>query len=99
MNDRQLVLALKALADSTRFRIVQELAKVDELSCNQIVERFSLSQPTISHHLKLLVDAEIVEVRSEGKHRWLSLNRERLEALGESLPPRSERRPRKTAAR
>jgi ArsR family transcriptional regulator len=98
MNDRQLVLALKALADSTRFRIVQELAKADELTCNQIVERFSLSQPTISHHLKLLVDADIVEVRVEGKHRWLSLNRALLEDLGASLPPRSDRA-RKTAAR
>ena len=99
MNDRQLVLALKALADSTRFRIVQELARYDELSCTQIVERFSLSQPTISHHLKLLVDAELVEVRTEGKHRWLSLNRTVLEDLGESLPPRSERRSKKTAVR
>lgn len=91
MHDRKLVRVLKALADSTRFRIVQELAKREELSCNQVVERFELSQPTISHHLKILMDAEVVHVRTEGKHRLLSLNRELLDALGDALPPRQKK--------
>jgi ArsR family transcriptional regulator len=99
MNDRLLVQVLKALGDSTRFRIVQALAKVDELHCNQVVDRFELSQPTISHHLKVLTDAGLVDVRVDGKHRFLSLNRAVLEALEESLPIQTARKPRRAGIR
>jgi DNA-binding transcriptional ArsR family regulator len=101
MNDRHLVRALKALADATRLRIVKQLANVDELSQSEIVDRFSLSQSTISHHLKLLLDAGILVARVEGKHRLFALDRELLERLGDVLPTliRIEQKPqRKTAA-
>ena len=74
MDDRDLVRALKALADPKRFRMVQEIAKAGELSCGQVADRFHVSQPTISHHLKILVDAGVVVVRHEAKHHFLSVN-------------------------
>ena len=94
MNDRELVRALKALADETRFRIVQELAKTDELSVGDIVDRFDLSQPTISHHLKLLLDAKLIVAREEGKHRYVALDRAALEQLGDVIPTRLARKKR-----
>jgi ArsR family transcriptional regulator len=88
MNDRELLRALKALSDPTRFRIVQEIAAAGELSCGQIVQHFPLSQPTISHHLKILTDAGILVTRAEGKHHYTSVNQPLLRRLGELIPVR-----------
>jgi len=88
MDDRELVRALKALADPTRFRMVQEVAAAGELSCGQIAEHFDVSQPTISHHLKILGDADILVRRSEGKHHFTSVNQALLKRLTELLPAR-----------
>jgi DNA-binding transcriptional ArsR family regulator len=88
MEDRKLIQVLKALADATRFRMVQEIAASGELSCGQIGERFPLSQPTISHHLRILTSAEILTVRSEAQHRFISVNRELVGRALEMLPGR-----------
>jgi DNA-binding transcriptional ArsR family regulator len=99
MDDRTLVRALKALADPTRFRMVQEIAAAGELSCGQIAAHFDVSQPTISHHLKILSDAEILVRRSEGKHHFTSVNEALLKQLVVLLParlsPGAKRDPRK----
>jgi ArsR family transcriptional regulator len=73
-SDAELIRALKALADATRFRMVQEIAASGELSCGQVSEHFDVSQPTISHHLKILVEAGILTSRSEGKHHYIAVN-------------------------
>jgi ArsR family transcriptional regulator len=102
MNDRELIRALKALADPTRFRMVQEVAAAGELSCGQIAEHFDVSQPTISHHLKILSDANILIQRSEGKHHFTSVNEALLRRLTDLLParlsPGAKREPRKRSA-
>jgi ArsR family transcriptional regulator len=88
LDDSAIVRALKALADPTRFRIVEEVARAGELSCGQVVERFDMSQPTISHHVKVLADAGLLVSRSEGKHHFVAVNRDLVAALGELLPRR-----------
>ena len=88
MDDAELVRALKALADPGRFRIVQEIAAAGELSCGEVAERFDLSQPTISHHMKILGEAGILVTRTEGKHHYTSVNHALLERVGELLPER-----------
>lgn len=80
MNDQQLVRALKALADTSRFRMAQQIASAGELSCGEVGAHTRLKQPTVSHHLKILADAEIVCVRREGQHAIISINREVLGA-------------------
>ena len=49
--------ALKALGDPTRFRMMQEIAAAGELSCGEVADLFDVSQPTISHHLAILIAA------------------------------------------
>jgi ArsR family transcriptional regulator len=88
MNDAQLVRVLKALADPNRFKMVQEIAAKGELSCGRLGERFSLSQPTISHHLKLLADAGIVIYRREAQQHLLTVDRVLLAEVGALLPER-----------
>jgi ArsR family transcriptional regulator, arsenate/arsenite/antimonite-responsive transcriptional repressor len=101
VDDGALVRILKALAEPRRLRMIQELAAAGELSCGQIGERFPLSQPTISHHLKILHDAGILVVRREGQHGFVSVNKRLLDAALKSLPSRLKtgpRRARKAAA-
>ena len=88
LSDRELIRALKALADPTRFRMIQEIAEAGELSCGAVAERFDVSQPTISHHLKILLDAGLLVQRTEGKHHYTSVDRVLLSSLAAILPKR-----------
>lgn len=56
----------KALADPTRLEIVRRLACCDECCVCDLNDAFDLSQPTISHHLKVLRDAGLVDVSRRG---------------------------------
>lgn len=63
----------KALAERRRFEILEAIALTDELSCGEIVEQFPVSQATISHHLKELVNAGLAESRREGQYCYYRL--------------------------
>ena len=63
----------KALADPTRQEIMS-LICCQELSVSDIVDAVGVSQPTVSHHLAILREAGLVNVRSEGKQTFYSLN-------------------------
>jgi ArsR family transcriptional regulator len=69
------VLFAKAISDETRQKIMN-LCCCDSLSVNEIVEKLDVSQPTVSHHLAILRDADLVTVREEGKQTFYSLNQE-----------------------
>ena len=71
------VLIAKANADETRQKIMSECC-CSELSVNEIVEKVGFSQPTISHHLAILREAGLVDVREEGKQTFYTLNQERI---------------------
>ncbi len=79
MGNRDAVLFAKALADETRQKIMA-LCCCEWLSVNEIVERTSVTQPTVSHHLAVLRDAGLVNVRSEGKQTFYTLNQDRVAA-------------------
>ena len=65
----------KALADETRQRILQMLLE-EEMRVSDIVEAFSMSQPSISHHLSVLKQFGLVTSRKEGKHVFYAINRD-----------------------
>ena len=67
----------KAIADETRQQIMQ-VCCCCELSVNEIVEKIGVSQPTVSHHLAILRDAELVRVRHAGKQTYYTLNQDRV---------------------
>lgn len=73
----------KILGEETRFEIVQFLASVQESSCGDLSKHFpKLSQPTLSHHFKVLADAGIISVKKEGTSHIYNLNRLSLKKLG-----------------
>jgi ArsR family transcriptional regulator, arsenate/arsenite/antimonite-responsive transcriptional repressor len=73
------VLFAKAIADETRQEIMTCLCCV-WLSVNDVVDKLGgkVNQPTVSHHLKKLEEANLVEVRQDGRQRFYTLNQEQL---------------------
>ncbi len=73
-----IVLFAKALADDTRQKIMK-LCCCEWISVNEIVERLgNVTQPTVSHHLAILRQAGLVQVRHEGKQTFYNLNQEQV---------------------
>jgi ArsR family transcriptional regulator, arsenate/arsenite/antimonite-responsive transcriptional repressor len=72
----------KALSDPARVRALNLLATSDEPVCIcNLVEPLGLSQPTVSHHMKKLLDAGVIEREQRGKWAYFSLKREAVETL------------------
>jgi len=63
----------KALSDVNRLLIMEMLCKGELCAC-KILEKFNISQPTLSHHMKILCDCGIVTKRKEGKWMHYSIN-------------------------
>lgn len=77
---------LKALADPTRLRILSLLSRYEgEVCVFEIVESFTLEQPTISHHLRILRDAGLVDCRKKGLWAYYYVRREALNRAQEVI--------------
>ena len=72
-----LVLFSKAIADETRQKIMRILC-CNWLSVNEVVAKLDVSQPTVSHHLAILREAGLVNMREEGKQTFYSLNQDNI---------------------
>jgi DNA-binding transcriptional ArsR family regulator len=74
LRDREDVLSVaKALSDGSRLSIVSWLLDDSELNVKELCSRLKQSQPAVSHHLKLLKDLNILNMRRDGKHNFYSL--------------------------
>lgn len=72
----------KALAHETRRHVLTVLHyRGGEMSAGGIAKRFQCSWPTVSRHLKVLEDAELVRVVPRGRERFYELDRERIERV------------------
>ena len=85
----ELASALKALADPIRLRLVSIIATspTGEVCACDLPESLDRSQPTVSHHLSLLVNAGLLEREQRGKWAWFRLRHERLGELSALLAP------------
>ena len=68
MDERRTALIFKAFCDENRIRILNLLCGGEKCAC-KLLEEMSISQPTLSHHMKILCDSGIVVGRKEGK--WM----------------------------
>lgn len=75
-----------ALAEPNRRQIL-DLLRVGERSVGDIVDRLTLSQPGVSKHLKVLREAGLVDVRSQGKQRLYALRSQPLAEVDQWLEP------------
>jgi ArsR family transcriptional regulator len=83
----------KALGDPARMRVIEFLARPEAECCSpedrvcacDVEDMLGLSQPAVSHHLKILVQAGLVEAEKSGRWVYYRLNRLRFETLGTYL--------------
>jgi ArsR family transcriptional regulator, arsenate/arsenite/antimonite-responsive transcriptional repressor len=76
---------LKALADPRRFELLERIAQARCLGCAQAREALPISAATLSHHIKELEAAGLIDIRREGKFHFLSLRPGVLQALAGDL--------------
>lgn len=79
----QLAVMLKALADPVRLRLLNLVARSGEACACDLPEAVDRSQPTVSHHLKVLVEAGLLDREKRGKWAWFSVRHDQLAALGD----------------
>ena len=83
---------LRAMSDPKRLRIVDMLSCGELCGC-KILEEFHITQPTLSHDMKVLSEAGIVKQKREGKNIYYSLNNEALASLHQTLRQMFEDKP------
>lgn len=84
MDDKQCAKCFKALGDETRLKIVKMLKGGKMCAC-KILEQFQITQPTLSYHMKALLDCELVTVEKSGVWNHYSLNEKKIKILSEFL--------------
>lgn len=77
-------LMFKALSDETRLKIIGQLGAEELCACN-ILESLHITQPTLSYHMKLLVENGLVNSRKDGSWMKYTINNKRMEELREFL--------------
>ena len=75
---------LKVISDPKRLRIIDMLS-FDELCACEILEKFDISQPTLSHDMRKLEEVGLVSSRREGKNTFYSLDKDGLDEIEDSL--------------
>ena len=84
--------AFRVVADSARLRILSLIAGKDpeESWVGELTEALGLSQPTVSHHLRVLTEAGLIEREPRGNRTYYSLACDQLDLLRNSLAPKKE---------
>lgn len=70
---RDIIPAFKCLSDDIRAQILILLSDEGEMNVSQITDRLDISRPAVSHHLAQLKQANLVQVRRDGKERFYSI--------------------------
>jgi|SRR6266403_5851062 len=75
----------KALADPTRLQIYEGIAAQPNMYCGEIIEKHQLTAGTVSHHLRVLVEAGLIECRREGQFVHTRVNPETMQEYTQAL--------------
>ena len=83
----ELAALLKALADPVRLRLISIIASSGEACACDFPSLLGKSQPTVSHHLSLLVNAGILEREQRGKWAWFNVSTQQMELIRTAIGP------------
>ena len=77
--------AMNAIADPCRLSILQEIFRKGEICCGDVQGLTGLSQPTCSHHIRLLSDSELIQCRKDGRNHYFTLNKNNFKKVSSFL--------------
>lgn len=72
----------QAIADPTRREIIAMIAH-ESLHLNRVAEKFDVSRPAISKHIKILTECGLITIKQEGRHRYCEANLQKLNEVSE----------------
>ena len=78
----------KAVADARRLAILERIAACGDAACQSLCEEFPVSQPTMSHHLRVLTEVGLIEMRRDGQYAYYRLRTEVVQAFASTLETR-----------
>jgi ArsR family transcriptional regulator, arsenate/arsenite/antimonite-responsive transcriptional repressor len=78
-NEKFIAKAAKALGDRNRLLILREIARQGSINCTQAQQLTNLAQPSVSHHIRQLTDAELVDTEKRGREVNLILNHDKMD--------------------
>lgn len=84
MDEKKIAIVFKAFCDENRVKILEMLKTGEKCAC-KLLEELNVTQPTLSHHMKILCDSGIVVGRKEGKWTHYSLSHEGMQYAKEYL--------------
>ena len=82
----------KALGDQTRLRIFEAINSREEMTCGEIVSLRDVTPATVSHHLRILVDAGLIETRREGQFVYSRANPKAIDEYTRALSALTRKR-------
>jgi ArsR family transcriptional regulator len=93
MDQKELTKIAKALSDPTRLRIYEEISSRAEMFCGELMKECPLTAGTISHHLKVLAEANLIESRREGQFIYNRALPETMRQYTQALAKMAEKSP------
>lgn len=84
MDYRKTATMFKAFCDENRLRILKKLCKGECCAC-KLLDELNITQPTLSHHMKVLIDTGIVVGRKEGKWMHYSISPKGIDSVIEII--------------
>ena len=92
MDRAQIEKISKALGDQTRLMIFEAISSCDEMNCGEIVSLRGVTPATVSHHLKTLSEAGLIECRREGQFVYNKIVPQTLEEYSQALAALTHRK-------
>ena len=93
MDEKRIAVIFKAFCDENRVKIIELLRHGEKCAC-KLLEELNISQPTLSHHMKILCESGIVQSRQDGKWTHYSLSKAgsayAIQRLSEITTPHTE---------
>ncbi|MGN1319913.1 MAG: ArsR/SmtB family transcription factor [Acutalibacteraceae bacterium] len=84
MDERKIAAIFKAFCDENRIKIIKLLRSGEKCAC-KLLEEINVTQPTLSHHMKILCDSGVVVGRKDGKWMHYSISEKGVERAKECL--------------
>jgi ArsR family transcriptional regulator len=82
---RHIAKVARALSEPVRVRLLRELAQRGSMLCSEVQQFLGLAQPTVSHHIRVLLDAGLLCSRREGRYLRIWLNGEEIQQFCRTL--------------